>query len=283
MIMNVFISILTISTIYALTFNKFNAPSTNSFVECSAEECLTTNWPWMDASLPLNTRVNLLVSEMTQEEKVSQLLSTHLYKEDTSSFLKKYGSIGFGVLLPCPRVRKGSISSASQCMQWRNYIQTHFSTKSRLHIPISFREELLHSAGIPGSTVYPMPANLGATWNQSLVTAVYAMVAREARAAGELQLFQLRNSIMSLRGLGLWWFVSCLSYFCLQVWIMALVRCCRLPPMLFGGEIRRPLGVIQFLYRFCRRQRHEDCKERRPSMGVSDGSIEWRVRLNVSA
>lgn len=140
--------------------------------------------PWMDSTLSIHTRVELLVSVMTQKEKVSQLLSTHLYKEDTTEFLNKYDTIGFGVILPCPRVRTGKSPSAAQCMQWRNDIQTHFSTKTRLRIPISFREELLHSAGIPGSTIFPMPANLGATWNQSLVTAVYKMVGREARAAG---------------------------------------------------------------------------------------------------
>lgn len=29
-----------------------------------------------------------------------------------------------------------------------------------------------------------MPANLGSTWNESLVTKVYALIGREARAAG---------------------------------------------------------------------------------------------------
>jgi beta-glucosidase-like glycosyl hydrolase len=141
--------------------------------------------PWMDSSLSVHVRVDLLVAAMTQQEKVSQLLSTHLYAEDTESFSDKYASTGFGVLLPCPRVRSPDPPpSATQCMQWRNDLQAHFMTQSRLHIPLSFREELLHSAKVPGATVFPMPTNLGASWNQSLVTAVYAVVAREARAAG---------------------------------------------------------------------------------------------------
>ena len=143
--------------------------------------------PWLDSSLPLLSRVDLLVGQMTEKEKLQQLLSTHLYEEDTSSFLSKYGSSGFGVLLPCPRVRNSSKHyqpSAAQCMQWRNYIQSHLLNKSRLRLPVSFREEVLHSAGIPGATVFPMPANLGASWNRTLVTAVYAIISREARAGG---------------------------------------------------------------------------------------------------
>lgn len=143
-------------------------------------------FPWLDTSLPIPTRVDLLVTSMTPQEKLSQLLSTHLYLEDTTSFLIKYGAVGFGVLLPCPRVRSPDLPppTAAECMQWRAKLRKHFMTQSRLSIPPSFREELLHSAGVPGTTVFPMPVGLGASWNQSLVTAVYDIISREARGAG---------------------------------------------------------------------------------------------------
>ena len=145
-------------------------------------------FPWYDTSLPLETRLDTLINEMTFQEKISQTLSSHLVLEDTERFLSKYGDIGFGVALPCPRVTgppaMPSLSTAKACVEWRNSLQRNITTSSRLRIPISFREELLHSAGVPNSTIFPMPMNMGRSWNVSLVGTIFEHIGEEARASG---------------------------------------------------------------------------------------------------
>jgi len=139
-------------------------------------------------SLPLETRLDKLLSSMTFEEKIAQTLSSHLVFEETDRFLQKYGKIGFGVALPCPRIagppKMPSLSTAKGCVEWRNRIQLNVTSSSRLKIPISFREELLHSAGVPNATVFPMPLNMGRSWNVSLVRNIFERIAQEAKASG---------------------------------------------------------------------------------------------------
>ena len=55
---------------------------------------------------------------------------------------------------------------------------------SRLHIPVDFTAESLHSGGHSGTTIFPMGQGVGATWNVSMAERVGAAIAREARASG---------------------------------------------------------------------------------------------------
>jgi len=53
-------------------------------------------------------------------------------------------------------------------------------TASRLGLPLSFQQEGLHS-GATGGTVFPEPLLTACTWNESLVVAIGAALADEAR------------------------------------------------------------------------------------------------------
>src|SRR5206468_5952797 len=68
-----------------------------------------------------------------------------------------------------------------------NAIQKFFIENSRLGIPVVFHEECLHGQAAVGGTSFPQPIGLGATFNPSLVEALYAMTAREARVRGTHQ------------------------------------------------------------------------------------------------
>ena len=71
--------------------------------------------------------------------------------------------------------------------QTRNHFQTIAKEQSRLGIPISFKfaEETLHgSLYLLRIPQYPMPINLGCTWNDSLVEQVFSETAWQASAVG---------------------------------------------------------------------------------------------------
>lgn len=50
-----------------------------------------------------------------------------------------------------------------------------------------FFGETTHSGGIQGTTIFPMPVNLGATFNVSLAEDMGYAIARQLRAAGARQ------------------------------------------------------------------------------------------------
>ena len=97
-------------------------------------------------------------------------------------------------------------SSPLDTLRARNKLQSSFLASTRLSIPISFCEELLHSeprgavmtacpaihatcrpafaAGGWGGTLFPGPPLLAQTFNTSLVEAIGAAIAVEGRATG---------------------------------------------------------------------------------------------------
>lgn len=74
--------------------------------------------------------------------------------------------------------------TADALLGWRDGFQKAAMDASRLRIPVSFRAELLHSSAIPDSTVYPMPALIGSSWNISLARTIAAASAKRARQGG---------------------------------------------------------------------------------------------------
>jgi beta-glucosidase len=145
--------------------------------------------PWLDASAPIETRVQLLLSAMTVEEKVNQTLN------DWCTPGRKQPSPadpGGTVPMVCSDADYASEGmrymfkfcggkNASECVARRNQLSAA-ANRSRLGIPVSFAEETLH--GGMYSPQYPMPINMGSTWNDSLVTALNAEVAAVARSVG---------------------------------------------------------------------------------------------------
>ena len=128
----------------------------------------------MDAALPVDARVSLLLKQMTNAEKQAQ--TVHLTGCSFPDVLKTYGATGLGA---CPG--QGHATSASIAAQNAN--QAAILNSSRLKIPVTFHYETLHSAG-SGSTIFPMPCLQGATWDQELVGEVGAVIGAEASANG---------------------------------------------------------------------------------------------------
>ena len=147
----------------------------------------------MDATLPVAKRVDLILAEMTDEEKVNQLLHVWIKVHDTD-VEREFGATGVGAMYLQVLSNDTACNQNASCrLAARNALQQSVVSSSRLGIPITFVAESIHTAytatqSEPGqtvlATVFPMPVNLGSSWNRTLVEEVAAVVAREGRALG---------------------------------------------------------------------------------------------------
>lgn len=137
---------------------------------------------------PIEERVRDLLNRMTLEEKLKQIDVWHP-KGDLSNpaILKSevdalgdtikngMGFLQFKVQMPYDKYRAQF-----------NAIQKYFMEKTRLGIPVISNGEGCH--GFVGnddkSTVFPVSASLGSTWNTELIESVFGAVAREMRTYG---------------------------------------------------------------------------------------------------
>src|SRR5258708_1641859 len=141
--------------------------------------------PYKDPHLPIEKRVDDLLSRMTTEEKIKQL---DMYwgkevanmggqepisyeEESTAATLGTPGAASVHALSP----RSAEIS---------NSIQLYAMEKTRLGIPVMFIEEGLHGYSGFGSTSFPIPLQLSGAWDTSLVHDIGRAIATETRAHG---------------------------------------------------------------------------------------------------
>ena len=122
---------------------------------------------------PIEARVADLLSKMTLEEKVYQMLGDG---DGSLKLAQHFSRTGVGSM--------GWQVASLADLKGQNAAQAAMINSSRLHIPIDFTGECLHSGGHPGVTVFPMPALQGSSWNLSLVHAIAASNALQARASG---------------------------------------------------------------------------------------------------
>lgn len=144
----------------------------------------------MNASAPIDDRVAALLALMTVPEKVAQtLLPFYAYGSPASTLvLSAFNATGVGVLY---NPTQGPLIGGDTCaalnitchVQAQNQLQANIITSSRLHIPISFVAETLHSA-INTGAVFPMSSLMGASWDVALVAQVAQTIAREGRIGG---------------------------------------------------------------------------------------------------
>jgi beta-glucosidase len=138
--------------------------------------------------VPIEQRVQDLLSRMTLEEKVRQLdlysgatalVDVHTdgtHAAATAHFLPDKAQALWGDL------GVGAIHDLNPTPEQANAIQAWVLAHNRLGIPVLFTEEGLH--GFDSGTVFPAPIGLSATWNPGLVRNVGAAIAAEARATG---------------------------------------------------------------------------------------------------
>lgn len=143
---------------------------------------------YKNAKLPIETRVSLLLKQMTMEEKVAQLYThiNNLGKQgringDTAKHYFKHGT-GFVWLgdQNCDAVKFAKMA---------NDVQRYFVTETRLGIPALLGAEALHGFSANGATSFPQNIALGGTFDPELIEKIYSVAGREMRAWGINQTF----------------------------------------------------------------------------------------------
>ncbi len=158
---------------------------------------------YKNAAAPVPRRVADLLSCMTLEEKAAQMVC--IWQEKSTKIQDKNGDFDFKkakqhfghgrgigqIARPSDAGSKptdaGVGKSPRATAELTNAIQKFFVEQSRLGIPVFFHEECLHGHAAIGATSFSQPIGLGATFNPSLVQALYAMAAEETRARGAHQ------------------------------------------------------------------------------------------------
>jgi len=155
--------------------------------------CLANSPKYKNPSLTVDERVDDLLSRMTLEEKVAQLISywsmdSSVFSEDgTYKGMKDSDIIAHGlgsVTYYMPNSPKKSPQWFARC---NNSVQKYAIEKSRLGIPVFIYGEALHGLIGRYATSFPQAIALGSSWNTSLIEEIYTAVALEASSRGRKQ------------------------------------------------------------------------------------------------
>jgi beta-glucosidase len=153
---------------------------------------------YKDPKQPVEARVEDLLSRMTLEEKVAQMLSIWENKAEVFDARMEFDPAKMATKYPnsvgtfarpsdatgptSPRVaRRRDVKATIRLV---NALQKYATTHTRLGIPILFHEEGLHGYATLNATSFPQAIALASSWDPALVRAVNAVTAREIRARG---------------------------------------------------------------------------------------------------
>jgi beta-glucosidase len=160
---------------------------------------------YKDARQPVDKRVDDLLARMTLDEKVAQLETVWEQKAKlqtaNGTFSPELASKNFpngigGFARPSDyrgvTQSNGAAGAAGetvnrdarQTAEFVNAAQHWAVEHTRLGIPILMHEESLHGYVARGATSFPQAIALASSWDPELVTRVFSVAAREARARG---------------------------------------------------------------------------------------------------
>ena len=154
---------------------------------------------YLNPSANVDSRVADLMSRMTLEEKVGQMcqyvgidyLKKQQRNKKASGDLSKLNKDAFAMYSLSEseitqEIIDGKIGSFLHVLEPKevNYLQD-FTLKSRLKIPLIIGIDAIHgNAMVSGTTVYPSPISIAATFNNDFAYDVAKQSAREMRATG---------------------------------------------------------------------------------------------------
>ncbi|MBK8946853.1 MAG: glycoside hydrolase family 3 C-terminal domain-containing protein [Ignavibacteriae bacterium] len=151
-------------------------------------------YPYQNRDLPVEQRVEDLLSKMTLEEKFWQMF---MIPGDLSDGKEKYknGIFGFQVSTKGTSsnaaeqlLSYGKSGSAESVANKINEIQKYFVEETRLGIPIIPFDEALHGLVRDNATAFPQAIGLAATWNTDLMKDVAHAIATEVKSRGIRQI-----------------------------------------------------------------------------------------------
>lgn len=152
-----------------------------------------SSFAYQNAALPVNARVDDLISRMTLEEKLAQLQTLWHQRRamETSAELGDQGlqfiaevaaqkmPLGIGHI-----ARPSEFKSPRQTAEFNNALQRWLKEHTRLGIPALMHEEALHGYVAFDATSFPQAIALASSWSPQDLQAVYALAAKEMRATG---------------------------------------------------------------------------------------------------
>lgn len=134
--------------------------------------------PWLDAGLPTEERVNLLLTVMTLEEKVGQTHQVANIDPEADVDLIRAGRISSS--LYASGQHAGNERDAGVLALAVESVQRIAVKESRLGIPILFGRDVIHGH----RTVFPIPLGLAASWDEALAEQAATVAADEASQDG---------------------------------------------------------------------------------------------------
>lgn len=135
---------------------------------------------YMDASKDVEERVSALLSQMTLEEKIAQMVQP----EQAAISYQEIETYGIGSVLSGGGSAPGSGNTAAD---WQAHINNmkQAALQSRLSIPLIYGIDAVHgNNNVYGATVYPHNIGLGAANDTDLMKRIGQATAKEVRATG---------------------------------------------------------------------------------------------------
>jgi beta-glucosidase len=150
---------------------------------------------YKDPAQPVDLRVADLLSRMTLEEKVAQMLGIWKQKEritdELGAFLpdkaKEVIPHGIGEIARPTELRDKPtkiLQGPRENAVFLNAVQKWLVEGTRLGIPALTHEEAVHGLTAPRGTSFPIPIALASSWDPDLLERVMSVAALEARARG---------------------------------------------------------------------------------------------------
>ena len=134
--------------------------------------------PWLDATLPVERRIDLLLTEMTLAEKVGQLHQVANIDPDGDAEQLRAGRIGSS--LYASGATGGNERDEGVLVGNIDAAQHHAVAASRLGIPVLFGRDVIHGH----RTVCPIPLGLASSFDPQIAEQVGTIAAREAAVDG---------------------------------------------------------------------------------------------------
>ena len=139
---------------------------------------------YMDTSLTARERAELLLQEMTLDEKIAQLTGVFSVKgrdKEMAAFFKngigQISTLGFRMC-----------ESIEEACAWQRELQSAVMEASRLHIPAVFHMEGVNGALLQDTTAFPSGVNRGAGFDPALEQEIGEIVSRQEAAFGFTQI-----------------------------------------------------------------------------------------------
>lgn len=138
-------------------------------------------FPYQNSSLPVEERLDDLMSRMTLEEKIAQLSCIMWNPHLTDDRQERAVSQGIGQVSAILFNKLEGPRAVAELIQG---IQSYLVEKTRLGIPAAFHGEALSGAMMPGATSFPLAIGLGATWRSDRIQEMAEVVKKQFRSVG---------------------------------------------------------------------------------------------------